>query len=502
MSSAGNVIKPQGNGSGGRGAWLVLLVVALVLGSGCAGRDSGVGYGNEFAQGVRPDSGDTARVLQNAHYFKLMGQPAMALKELEEAHRQKPGDVKVTNALGQYYDELGMSDRAQQIYQEALALEPDNPVLNNNLCYSYYLAGNWRQAETCYRQLLVRQPQNQAARNNLGLLLCRQGRGEEAKRLWQETEGKAVADQRLGEVLAALGRTGETRYARQPRPTTAGQAAARLAPQHLAKATATVGPPPPKSSPPAHQTALQPESSASDATAAGAPAKLVAAPRPGPEPSHPSRKVPAPMPFADRLAAAKPVPAVTQPEPRAPTRQAGSAIPRAATPAPASSDAPVSPPATPKVTPAAETKPAASQAVSPGPPGPQQVAPAPSPGKILAARAKPITAKELMETNIAVINGNGVPDLARHTRSLLSLEGFSVVAIANYLDFGVDRTVIYYRPDAERVAAVLHHKFFPGAAIEPNLRLAANIDLKVILGRDLLSQAQVAAPAADRNRLN
>jgi Flp pilus assembly protein TadD len=502
MSSAGNVIRPPGNGSGGRGAWLVFLAVALVLGSGCAGRNSGVGYGHEFAQGVRPPSGDTARVLQNAHYFKLMGQPAMALKELEEAHRQNPGDIKVSNALGQYYDELGMGRRAQKLYQEALALEPDNPVLHNNLCYSYYLAGNWRQAETGYRQLLARQPQNQAARNNLGLLLCRQGRGEEAKRLWQETEGKAEADQKLREVLAALGRTGETLYARQTRATAAGQAAAPPASKHLAKATATVGPPPPRSSPPAHQTALPPESPASDATAAGAPAKLVAVPRPGPEPSHPSRKVPVPMPLADRLAAAKPVSAVTQPEPPVPTRPAGSAIPRAGTAALASAASPASPPATPKVKQAAESKPAASQAGPPGPPGPQQVGPAPSPGKVRAARAKPLTAKELMETNIAVINGNGAPDLARRTRSSLSLEGFNVVAIANYLDFGVDRTVIYYRPDSERVAAVLHHKFFPGAAIEPNLRLAANIDVKVILGRDLLWPKQVAAPATDRNRVD
>jgi hypothetical protein len=107
-----------------------------------------------------------------------------------------------------------------------------------------------------------------------------------------------------------------------------------------------------------------------------------------------------------------------------------------------------------------------------------------------------------METNIAVINGNGVPDLARHTRSWLSLEGLNVVVIANYVDFGVDRTVIYYRPDSERVATVLNQKFFPGAAMESNLRLAANIDVKVVLGRDLLSPAQVAAPAADRSRLN
>jgi Tfp pilus assembly protein PilF len=500
MSGAGNVIRPKANRSGSRVAWLVALAVALALGSGCAGHDSGMGYGNEFAQGVRPHSDDAARVLRNAHYLKMTGQSAMALKDLEEAHHQNPGNLKVANVLAQYYDELKMSDRAQKVYQEALAHEPDNPVLNNNLCYSYYLAGNWQQAETCYRQLLARHPQNQAARNNLGLLLCRQGRGEEAKRLWQETEGKAVAERKLGEVMAALGRTGETRYARQIRPTTTGQAAVPQT-KPPAKLTAAVGFPPPKPSPPAHQSALNPESPASDATTAGAPAKKVAIPRPGSEPSLPSRKVPTPMPFADRLAAARPVPPVSRPEPRSAVKLAKSAIPPAATPAPAPAAAPVPPPSNPKITPAEGTKAPASQAEPPSPPEPQEIAPAaPPPKKPLTAWAKPITAKELMETKIAVINGNGLVDLARDTRSLLSLEGFNVVTIANYRDFGVDHTVIHYRPDSERVAALLNHKFFPGAAIEQNHRLAGNIDVEVILGRDLLSQEHAAAPAAARRQ--
>ena len=162
-------------------------------------------------------------MLRNAQYFKLMGQPELGIKELEEAHRLDPGNLEVADALAQYYDELGLGAQAQQIYLEALALAPDNPALQNNLCFSYYQAGNWSQAETCYRQTLSRQPNNQSARNNLGLVLCRQGRQEEARRLWQEAEGEAVAAQKLGEALAALGMAGETRYAQQTRPHLPGQ---------------------------------------------------------------------------------------------------------------------------------------------------------------------------------------------------------------------------------------------------------------------------------------
>ena len=57
-----------------------------------------------------------------------------------------------------------------------------------------------------------------------------------------------------------------------------------------------------------------------------------------------------------------------------------------------------------------------------------------------------------METNIAILNGDGIHNLAHDTRLRLHLEGYNVVAINNFSNFGVDRTVIYYRSEAERVA--------------------------------------------------
>ena len=60
-----------------------------------------------------------------------------------------------------------------------------------------------------------------------------------------------------------------------------------------------------------------------------------------------------------------------------------------------------------------------------------------------------------------------------------------MVAINNFSNFGVDRTVIYYRPEAERVATSLNKTFFPGAELEPAPRLADRIDVKVVLGHDL-----------------
>jgi hypothetical protein len=113
----------------------------------------------------------------------------------------------------------------------------------------------------------------------------------------------------------------------------------------------------------------------------------------------------------------------------------------------------------------------------------------------------PITARELIETTIAILNGNGIQDLARATRSRLSLEGYNVAAINNFRDFGVDRTVIYYRPDSEHVAAILNKQFFPGAELEPASRLTDGIDVQVVLGHDLCPRQQAAAPQQHEPRL-
>ncbi|MCK9375705.1 MAG: LytR C-terminal domain-containing protein [Syntrophobacterales bacterium] len=497
------MMRVEGKRSRGRLVWPVLLVLAFVWGIGCGARDPRLGANQEFFQGLRPASEDTARLLYNARYFKLMGQPELALKELEEAHRRDPGNIKLANALAQFYDELGMGARAQQIYLDTLALEQDNPVLNNNLCFSYYLGGNWRQAEACFRNTLARQPQNQAARNNLGLLLCREGRQEEARRLWQEAEGEAAAGQKMEEVLAILGPTKGPAYAQQARPLPEGQAprAHAATPAVAAPAIGAVAARVP-SGPPAQAPKMESQPTAVTAAPAAAPTKLAAAPTE--KPRIPVREIPAPRTLEDRVAAVKPAPAKADPGPRAAIR-----LPQASG-SPGQAAVKPAPPSPAAATPAPEVRRTAATPI----PEMNKMAAAPSapaqrsePAKVATevpqkpappVRTAPLTTRELVETNIAILNGNGTQNLAHETRSRLSREGFTVADINNYRDFGVSRTVIYYRPDSERVATVLNKKFFPGAEVEAVPQLAGNIDVKVILGRDLFPQAHAEAMAADK----
>jgi hypothetical protein len=474
----------------GRLIWVLLLGVLLRLGTGCGVPNSHYGDATGISGGMRWAGGDTARVLRNAQYFKLMGQPDLGIKELEATHRLNPGNLEVADALAQYYDDLGLGAQAQQIYREALARAPDSAALQNNLGFSYYQAGKWSEAETCYRQTLSRQPNNPFARNNLGLVLCRQGRQDEARQLWQETQGEEAAAQKLSEALAALGMPGENRLVQQNRTQSSSQPGSRPTPPKSQgkgePVIAAVGPPPAQGSLAAVKSS--PEIATPPATPL--PGMVAAQPtRPSAQvaPNSRVRELPKPQMVEDRVSPAPPPKAtasglstgirLTRPLPPRTAIQAATAT----RPSPAE-------PVTPAKSGTAIPRPAlASQPASPR-------AAATSPLPQPRANPKPyLNARELTETSITILNGNGTQDLARTTRSQLHLEGYNLVAINNFRDFGVDRTVIYYRPEVERVATELNKQFFPGAELKSDLRLADSIDVKVVLGHDLHPQQQAAA---------
>ena len=390
---------------------------------GCTAPSSGYGRMQDtpgaFFANVRQSPGEISRMVRNAHYYKLMGQPELGLRELEQAHQQNPDNLQIVNALAQNYEELGKFEAARQLYQEALAKHGPHPVLANNLCFSYYLEGRWQEAETCLRQTLARDPQNVAARNNLGLLYCRLGRQDEARQLWQQAEGGAAADDKVGQALAALGMPDRAVYAQKPAP-----------------------------APPV--------------------AKAISAPSPGAAIS----RLPAPVSAQDNPPA--------QPVTRKKSARVLAALPAAGKPAPDDAKPRKEAPKPPAV---AEKTPSAA------PPAPALPA-APPP------RLAPLTCAELVDTAIEIRNGTRSRHLAHQTRTLLSQEGFTVARIGNHWDFGAAKTVIYYRPGAERAARAVRSTFLPVAGLEPSLKLAKGMDIKILLGADLLERPHLMARLA------
>ena len=391
------------------GAWSLGVAGCTAGGSGYARMEEP--SGSVLAK-MRLSSGEISRLQGNAHYYKLMGRPELALKEMELAHQQNPDNLQIVNLLAQNYEELGNFEAARQLYQEALTRRGSHPVMANNLCFSYYQEGRWQEAEACFRQTLARDPDNVAARNNLGLLYCRLGRQDEARRLWQDAEGAAAADGKIGQALAALGMPDRGGYARRPEP-----------------------------APPA--------------------ARVTSAPTPG----------------ATVAPLAAPIPSKVQ----TPAQPVAS---RASEPKVAAKTA--SPVA---VTPREKAQPQAAV--------PQKVLatvkPGPAPQTGPQARQVPLTAGELADAAIEVRNGTRAKNLARQTRSLLRREGFTVAGIGNHVDFGAAKTMIYYRPGAERVARTLAHKVFPGAELALSPKLNRGMNIKVLLGADLLENPQFMA---------
>lgn len=444
-----------------------------------------------WGAGIRPAPGDTTRVLRNAHYLKMMGRPEMALKELEGAYHENPSNLRILDTLARTYEEVGEFDRAQKLYQQALAVDPTNEAVNNNLCFSYYLTGRYDKAEACFREALAKNPQNLTVRNNLGLLLCRLGRSEEARRLWQETEGEIAAQKKMQQVMVALGQGEQRHYAQSVQPAPA--------PAPLASGSAPLPDVTPDRTPP--MAAVPGAPVPQPRTAAAAPAKFQEA-----------GKMAATIPPAALHEDKEPAAAVTAAKPARPPRpelQAAAAKPKAEPPVPRpltktaaaavqkKAEAKVqaeSPPQPPEPPPAPPRKAAATvKKPVPAPP-----AAAPKPGKIqlAAAVSGPMTAAKLAQSGLEVINGTSTRDLARRTRSMLVEDGFKVVKIGNYIDYSVEKTVIYYQPGSEEVARALSAKFFPQASLETGEKFAQGADIKVLLGRDYSNPEALASEPA------
>jgi hypothetical protein len=83
--------------------------------------------------------------------------------------------------------------------------------------------------------------------------------------------------------------------------------------------------------------------------------------------------------------------------------------------------------------------------------------------------------------------------MARKVRAHLNLEGFTVAGIGNHIDFGAETTIIYFRPESERIAQAVSRTLFPQAKLEPSTQLSGNIAVKILLGADLLDRPQLMA---------
>jgi tetratricopeptide (TPR) repeat protein len=190
-------------------AALVLSLIVMLLGSGCQHAANPLLTAQEnFFKALKASNPLEEKALQCAQYQCLTGRFDLALEELDKAVASDPHNSRLLNAMGNCYDKLGKYDRAREIYEKILAEHADNLPARNNLGYSFYLSEDLSRAESIFQEILSKHPQDSVARNNLGLVWCRQGKDSAALGLWQKTDGEIQAREKLAQVLASLGKSG------------------------------------------------------------------------------------------------------------------------------------------------------------------------------------------------------------------------------------------------------------------------------------------------------
>lgn len=189
---------------------ILSLSLLVMVGSGCQHAVSpSLKMQEKFFASLKSSNPEEERALRCAHYYQLVGRFDLALKELSTAMVSDPNNIRLLNTMGSCYDRLGEYAKAQEMYEKVLAQEAGHTPARNNLGYSYYLSGDLVKAETVFQAVLAKDPKNTVAQNNLGLVWCRQGNENKAVNLWQKTEGDLQAREKLTQVLAYLGKSGE-----------------------------------------------------------------------------------------------------------------------------------------------------------------------------------------------------------------------------------------------------------------------------------------------------
>lgn len=122
---------------------------------------------------------------QRAIVYDMAGDTDAAVKELEALLELRPGDAGVLNALGYTLaDRQRELRRAERLIREALRQRPDNAAFLDSLGWVLYRRGKLRAAQPLLERAwrLSREPEIAA---HLGEVLWRQGKEDEARRVWR-----------------------------------------------------------------------------------------------------------------------------------------------------------------------------------------------------------------------------------------------------------------------------------------------------------------------------
>jgi tetratricopeptide (TPR) repeat protein len=142
-----------------------------------------------------------------------LGRFPEAQADFEKAIALDPTYADAFHNLGSAFAEQGKWEEAIGAYKKALAqtLYASPETTYNNLGYAYWALDRRKEAEEAFRAALQLEPKLVPSHFWLGVLLQREGRGDEAKahlRAARDLEPASLLGRRAAEVLKALGEGG------------------------------------------------------------------------------------------------------------------------------------------------------------------------------------------------------------------------------------------------------------------------------------------------------
>jgi len=143
--------------------------------------------------------------------FALMAEKQGKVDVMEKSLRQvmakAPDNHHAYNALG--YSLADRNVRLQEAYtliDKALKMAPDDPFIMDSMGWVQYRLGNLGQAEAALRKAYQLRNDAEIA-VHLGEVLWKQGKQDDARKLWREAQAKDPKNDALKSTLARLGQT-------------------------------------------------------------------------------------------------------------------------------------------------------------------------------------------------------------------------------------------------------------------------------------------------------
>lgn len=96
--------------------------------------------------------------------------------------------------------------------------------------------------------------------------------------------------------------------------------------------------------------------------------------------------------------------------------------------------------------------------------------------------------RDVNASRIEVANGNGVNGLAKRVSKVLGQQGIAVSILTNELPYKQQATKIQYRRGYEQTAMRLKNAMQGHALLDSSPNLSGNIDVRLVLGKDVLNQ--------------